>query len=136
MAKLLPFCLLLFFLCCTSCQKKPSLATLRTQFQQSEVQLLNELEAIVTPSDFELHERKTSEIFEDIAEEMVLVNTFSPEEIEKEEPPAQLYSENLEKELKRILSMPGGEEWLIRCQTKATRLIDIQLHKVQKKHKK
>lgn len=124
----------LFF--ASACQQKPSLASLRSQFLQTESQLLIELEAISSPHDFEAHEKKASELFEDIAEAMLVVNTFSVSEQEKEIPCDPVLSDALKKELKRLLTMPGGEEWLIKCQAKAVRIIDIQSHKAKKHSKK
>ena len=76
MKALLLATLLLFLPCC---QRDTSLSSLQKQCQQTEKELLLELTSISSPLDFEAHEAKTSELFEDIAEALILANSLSRE---------------------------------------------------------
>lgn len=123
----LPFFLLFFLLAFSSCERGVSKDTLKKQLQEVKVKLIQELRMVETSKQFEEHESQVSDLFEDIAECMICVNhlpkeglpSFSKEDFE--------ISDELHTECSRILALPGGESWLMKCQAGGVRLLDKEL---------
>lgn len=68
--------------------------------------------------DFEIHGQKVSELFEKLANIVVAAKLFSEKEQWRTDKERALSSE-INSNLQRILQIPGGEEWLRRCQSRA-----------------
>lgn len=131
MIRFLSFSLLLFaFLSISSCQKNVSVDSLRQQLHDVKCSLLAELEFIERSDQLDSRTARVSELFEDLAECMLSIK-YLPQEIVQsiDFQEDKDFSEKIHFQYSRILSLPGGEDWLIRCQMKAVRLLDRELYK-------
>jgi len=123
------FFLLSALVCLSGCEKKLSADSLRKQLHEAKIELIVELQMIERPGQFETHESKVSELFEDIAECMIqaklLPSELSRPIVIQED---SFFSDALRSQCVRIIALPGGENWLIKCQARAVRLLDKESH--------
>ena len=117
--------LLLFLFSLSGCEKSMSVNALKRQLHEAKCDLIHELEMIESISEFEEHETRLSTLFEEIAECMIQTDRLSKENSQNvvEHEDAAL-SERLYAQCIRILALPGGESWLLKCQAQAVRLLD------------
>lgn len=117
--------LLLFLFSLFGCEKGISVDALKRQLHEVKCDLIHELEMIESPVEFEEHEMRVANLFEEIAECMIQSALLSKESAQKmAEQEDKTMSDGLYSQCIRILALPGGESWLLKCQARAVRLLD------------
>lgn len=118
MQKLLSLFILLVLGACSP----SSLADLRWEGEAETLKLAKELRHIETKEDLQKALPRLKKRFVRIADLLIQVRRFSPEEI----PDPSLASEELFRELARIYEIPGGREGIESAQTEAIHKLNLQ----------
>lgn len=124
-------CIVLFLL--FGCAKKTSQDELRKRIFEKMKCLVEEFSLIQSSEVFDAYEEKVSLLFEDIADCMVEMHEYMFASTEANGVRDNGVSELLKEQMRRIIALPGGEAWLVRCQVSGARILDCYRASIEKK---